>query len=206
MFASLDQTLFPKECEVLEVVPHTQYVLPIFKNGSTSLYRENYRKISFAELKTVKIVDVFVRDPHKRFLSGVQTYISKLPAHLDKMTILYFVKQFLYLNRHYCPQVYWLLNLQRFTQAKFRIRPIAELSSITSYTENQSTQDPEIQDYFLDTPVKFFNELDEVLTVNLINQTVSLDDILHVIRHNYDDLYDETFKTAEEIINALHKT
>jgi hypothetical protein len=205
MFSTLDQTLFPTECEVLEIVPHTCYVLPIFKNGSSSLAKENYRKIGFEELKQLEVIDVFVRDPHERFLSGVQTYLTKLPPHADPTTALYFIRQFLYLNRHYCPQVYWLLNLQRFTNAKFHIRPIDQLSSITHYRENQSAADPALKDFFVDTKVKFFNEIDEVLTINLINQTVSMAEILSVIKTNYDDLYDETFGTAQEIMNALHK-
>lgn len=204
MFSTLDQILFPTECEVLEIVPHTRYVLPIFKNGSSSLAKENYRKIGFEELKQVQVIDVFVRDPHERFLSGVQTYLTKLPD-LDPKTVLYFVRHFLYLNRHYCPQVYWLLNLQRFTNAKFHIRPIDQLSSITRYRENQSAIDTTLKDFFADTKVKFFNEIDEVLTINLINQTVSMAEIVSVIKANYDDLYDKTFGTAHEIMNALHK-
>lgn len=205
MFARIDQTLFPEECVVLEIVPHTHYVLPVFKNGSSSLNKQGFRAVSQQELRDLEVIDVFVRDPHERFLSGVQTYLTKLPDTFDRATILYFVKHFLYLNRHFCPQVYWLLNARRFTQARFRIRPLSELSTITDLRENQSVPDPDLARYFQDSRVRFFNEMDEALTVNLINQTVGIQDILTVIRSNYADLYQETFGTAEQVINALHQ-
>lgn len=205
MFARIDQTLFPEECVVLEIVPHTHYVLPIFKNGSSSLARQGFRPVSSSELANISEIDVFVRDPHERFLSGVQTYLTKVPE-LDRDTVLYFAKNFLYLNRHFCPQVYWLLNAARYTDARFRIRPITDLSTVTSLRENQSQPDLSLREYFADTKTRFFNEIDEALTVNLINQTVGIQDIIAVIRTNYADLYDETFATAESVINALHKT
>jgi hypothetical protein len=205
MFATVDQTLFPNKCVVLEIVPHTHYVLPIFKNGSSSLTSQGYRQVNLQELQDISVIDVFVRDPHDRFLSGVQTYLTKLPK-LDPSTILYFVKHFLYLNRHFCPQVYWLLNACRYTNARFHIRPWEQLNTVTQFNENQSVPDPALQDLFAETRVKFFNEIDEALTVNLINQTVSMQDIISVIKNNYEDLYQETFGTAEEIVNVLHKT
>jgi hypothetical protein len=64
--------------------------------------------------------------------------------------------------------------------------------------------DPALKDFFADTKLKFFNEIDEALTINLINQTVSMHEILSVIKTNYDDLYHETFGTAQEIMNVLH--
>lgn len=204
MFATVDQTLFPKECVVLEIVPHSHYVLPIFKNGSSSLVKQGYRQVDAQELRDIPVIDVFVRDPHERFLSGVQTYLTKLPD-LDPKTVLYFVKNFLYLNRHFCPQVYWLLNARRYTAARFHIRPWEQLSTVTEFKENQSVPDLSLQELFAETRVKFFNEIDEALTVNLINQTVSIQDIVSVIKTNYADLYQETFGTAEEIIDALHK-
>ena len=77
---------------------------------------------------------------------------------------------------------------------------------MTKFNKNQSVPDLSLQDLFAETRVKFFNEIDEVLTVNLINQTVSMHDIISVIKTNYAHLYQETFSTAEEIVDALHKT
>ena len=208
MFSSLDYELFSNDCQVLEIVPDSQYVYPIFKNGSSSLHScINYRCINKQELNSLKEIDVYVRDPHQRFLSGVQTFIQNLGSQADKKTALYFIEKYLYLNLHYCPQVYWLINLSRFTDAKFRIKDISELSKITSYYENKSQPDLEISEYFSNkTKVRFFNEIDEVLTVNLINQTVSLQEILSIIKKNYGSLFDETFNLTQQIADVLSKT
>jgi len=208
MFSAIDQTLFPNECVVLEVEPHTRYVYPIFKNGSTSLFfGSKYQKLSIDELKDLSVIEVYVRNPHERFLSGVQTFVEKLTPTLDKNTILYFVGKYLYLNRHYCPQLFWLLNLSRYTNSKFHLLPVEQLTNITNVTLNQSTKNLEIQQYFENNvKVKFFNEIDEVLTVNLINRIVSLSDIMNVVNENYGSLYQEMFNTSKEIVNVLSKT
>ena len=49
----------------------------------------------------------------------------------------------------------------------------------------------------------FFNEIDEVLTVNLIGKTVTIEEILYTLKENYTELYNDTFKTAKEILNVL---
>lgn len=207
MFSTIDQTLFPDECVVLEL-PHTRYVYPIFKNGSSSLFKcKDYRVLTKDQLKDLSVVDVYVRDPHERFLTGVQTFIENLGASVDKSTVLYFVENYLYLNRHYTPQIFWLLNLSRYTRAKFHLKPMSMLQEVTAFKDNVSIKDSEIESYFKDKiKVKFFNEVDEVLTVNLINRVVSLEEILFTIKQNYRDLYQEMFGTSLEISNVLHKT
>lgn len=208
MFASLDYSIFPDECVVLEIVPHTRYVYPIFKNGSSSLMAEfGKNQISIKDLANVPVIDVIVRDPHQRFLSGVKTFLAKINPSLDKKTVLYFVEHYLYLNRHFCPQLYWLINLARFTNAKFRLLPMSSLSQFTGLHRNESLTDCEIVEYFqTKTKVKFFNEVDEALTVNLINQTVTLKDILSVVKSNYADLYTEMFYISQDVNRVLFKT
>lgn len=208
MFSTIDQNLFPNECVVLEIEPHARYVYPIFKNGSSSLIADlKFRRVPIDEIKDLSVIEVYVRNPHDRFLSGVQTFVEKLGSEFDKNTILYFVKQYLYLNRHYSPQVYWLMNLARFTDAKFHLLPVDQLKNITSLNNNKSIKDPEIKKYFQDNvKVKFFNEIDETLTVNLINQVVSLSDVMNVVKQNYGTLYQETFGTFTEVNNVLSAT
>jgi hypothetical protein len=199
--------LFPDDVEVLEIIPQHQYVYPIFKNGSTSLRKSSYLAVSNQELKNLTNIEVFVRNPHDRFLSGVQTYISKLGAKYDSQTVLTLISQNLYLNRHFCPQLYWILNLSRFTSAKLTIKPFEELSLITGYTANRSIPNSEITEFFkTNSKILFYNEMDEVLTVNLIGKTVTVEEILYTLKENYTELYNDTFKTAKEILNVLPRT
>jgi len=207
MLDYLGKTLFPGDVEVLEIIPQHRYVYPIFKNGSTSLRKSNYLAVSNQELKNLTNIEVFVRNPHNRFLSGVHTYINKLGPEYDSQTVLNLISQNLYLNRHFCPQLYWILNLSRFTSATLTIKPIEELSLITEHMENQSTLNPKIAEFFNKNPkVLFYNEMDEVLTVNLVGKTVTVNEILLTLKENYTELYNNIFKTAEEILNVLPKT
>jgi hypothetical protein len=207
MLGRLGQLLFPNHVEVLEIVPQRQYVYPIFKNGTTSLKETDYPTVGLANLRDISNIEVFVRNPHERFLSGVQTYIKKLGPGIDKKTALYFLNQIHYVDRHCCPQLYWLLNLNRFTNATITLRPIDELVTITTHHLHQSTVDPEIQEFFSKNKnLLFFNEMDEVLTVNLIGKTVTLEQILTVFKENYTELYNDTFDTGTQIINALPQT
>lgn len=205
MFSEIDRILFPKECLVLETEPGIQYVYPIFKNGSSSLFAEKkFKTLDLEEIAPLSVIDVFVRDPHARFLSGVQTYLKKSPPYLDRKTMLFMVERYLYLNRHFCPQIYWLLNLSRFTNSKFRLRRIEDLKNVVSRHLNKSDIDSDILEYFQDKPqVKFFNEMDEVLTVNLIDQVVTMADIIEVLKNNYGTLYDDTFSISKAIVDAL---
>lgn len=205
MFGNIDRILFPDECPVLEIEPGTQYVYPIFKNGSSSLFSEKkFRRLDLDEISRLSVVDVFVRDPHERFLSGVQTYLEKVPAWLDRKTMLFMIEEYLYLNRHFCPQIYWLLNLARFTTAKFRIRKLSELKTITNRHQNKSSMDKDIVDFFQHSVrVKFFNEMDEVLTINCIDKTVTMREILAVLARNYGTLYQDAFSVGKTVTNVL---
>jgi hypothetical protein len=51
--------------------------------------------------------------------------------------------------------------------------------------------------------LKFYLEMDEVLTVNLINQTVSFEQIFDVLKSNYPDIYQEVFLTAKNILHVV---
>jgi len=208
VLADIDRTLFPDECLVIEIEPGTRFAYPIFKNGSSSLIKaDQFKTLSREEINHLSTVDVFVRNPHERFLSGVQTYLKNASPELDRKTLLFMIQRYLYLDRHFCPQLYWLINLSRFTSAKFHLRPMDDLRHVVNTNLNESQHDSDIKEYFRDMPhVKFYNEMDEVLTVNLINQTVSLIDIMEVLRDRYGTLYQDTFGVSKIIANVLSPT
>lgn len=208
MLANLGNELFPDECTVLEIVPSHHYVFPIFKNGSSSLAKSGFRTIACGELQNLQVVDIFVRDPLPRFFSGVQTFLSKIDKNLDKHTILWMIEHYLFFNRHFCPQMYWLLNFRRFSNARLRVRPIAELSELVPLHLNSSELDSEIVDFFEQgsSKYKFFLEMDEVLTVNFINQTVDYEQLMQTLWSNYGSLYLDTFEKLKQINVVVPET
>jgi len=200
MLSQLDNIIFPDRCEVLEVAPQ-RYVYPIYKNGYSSLNNSGFRILDLIELPKLDTVEIFVRDPIERFFSGLSTWIEH-NDHLDKSTMLFMAGHHLFINRHYSPQFHWLVNLRRFTTAKIKINPIADLSTITNLrlNENKNKVHYDISHF---SKVAFYMQLDKVLTENFIGQTVEFTEIVATIRQKYPEVYQEVIQRSINICNVL---
>ena len=201
MLSQLDNIIFPDRCDVLEIVPSQRYVYPIYKNGSSSLYKSGFRLVDHDELSNIPVVDIYVRNPYDRFVTGVNTFLQH-NAKLDQSTVLHFVNDYLFLNRHFCPQFHWLVNLQRFTNAKIRINPISALSDITALRVNQS-EDPLLDEYLSRDKLHFYLSIDKVLTEDLLGKTVPFKLIVQTIKHRYPEVYKEVIQRSKDLCNVL---
>ena len=201
MLSQLDNIIFPDRCDVLEIVPSQRYVYPIYKNGSSSLYNSGFRLVEHDELPNIPIVDIYVRNPYDRFVTGVNTFLQH-NNNLDSATVLHFINNYLFLNRHFCPQFHWLVNLQRFTRAKIRINSIDTLSEITALKVNQS-QDPLLDEVLSTEKLHFYLSIDKVLTEDLLGKTVPFKLIAQTIRHRYPDVYKEVVQRSIDLCNVL---
>ena len=139
MKTSLDTELFPNLCEVVSLPLHNQWVYLIQKNGNTSLRyqqrRDNLKVFSNNEIQALDYVDVYIRNPRDRYVSGINTYLQHLQRdypELDSSTAFWFAKQYKFLNSHYLPQFHWLANLARYlrSDAKIRLRNFKDFASI----------------------------------------------------------------------------
>ena len=108
MKTALDTELFPKLCEVVEIPLHNQWVYLIQKNGNSSLrgqqIRDNLAVFTNSEISTLDYVDVYIRNPRVRYVSGINTYLQHLQRdhpELDPTTAFWFAKQYKFLNSHY---------------------------------------------------------------------------------------------------------
>lgn len=201
MLSQLDNIIFPDRCDVLEIVPSQRYVYPIYKNGSSSLYKSGFRLVDHDELSNIPVVDIYVRNPYDRFVTGVNTFLQH-NAKLDQSTVLHFVNNYLFLNRHFCPQFHWLVNLQRFTNAKIRINPISALSDITALRVNQS-EDSLLDEYLSRDKLHFYLSIDKVLTEDLLGKTVPFKLIVQTIKHRYPEMYKEIIQRSKDLCNVL---
>lgn len=201
MLSQLDNIIFPDRCDVLEIVPSQRYVYPIHKNGSSSLYNSGFRLVNHDELHSVPVVDIYVRDPYDRFITGVNTFLQH-NSNLDRDTVLHFVGNYLFLNRHFCPQFHWLVNLQRFTNAKIRINPINSLSEITGLTHNQS-KNLVLNKYFDNDKLRFYLSIDKVLTEDLLGKTIPFKLIVQTIQYRYPSVYKEVIQRSLDLCNVL---
>lgn len=203
MLSQLDNIIFPDRCDVLEIVPSQRYVYPIFKNGSSSLYADNYRIVPEEELKNIPVIDIYVRNSYERFISGVQTFLMQNPE-ADEKTLLAIIGSYLFLNRHFCPQFHWLVNLHRFTDAKIRINSVSSLNEITNQHSNKQIKRQAIDDYFKNhEKLHFYLSIDKVLTELLVGFTVEFKDIVKLIKIRHPDVYIELIQRSKDLCTVL---
>lgn len=202
MLSQLDNIIFPDRCEVLEVAPQ-RFVYPIYKNGSSSLTKAGYQHVPFEKLPEINVIEIYVRDPYDRFLSGVQTYLMQNFA-LDRKTMLHIVGENLFLNRHYAPQFHWLVNLQRFTKAKIKINPIEKLSELTAHYDNQQDKDYDISEFFKgNEKIQFYTSIDKILTETLLGHTVRFKDIVRLLELKQPEVYNEIVLRSINLCSVL---
>lgn len=136
MYNHIDRIIFPNWCEVYQTASH-QYVYPIFKNGTNSLkvsqLKNNWKILINEQLKKLDTIVVFWRPAFERYISGVNSVIQfelRDNTHLDVNTIKFFIKKYPFLDRHYCPQYFWLINLMKYTKCKVLIKPLSKINDI----------------------------------------------------------------------------
>ena len=147
MLSRIDDIIFPDRCEVIEIEASQRYIYPIFKNGSSSIneYAQAQKlKILFNEqIKKISNIDIILRDPLERFISGINTYVSNTKQdnpRLDIDTIIYFAETYLFLDRHYAPQFSWLVNLTRYAgkNTKLHLHGMESLKEFTPLLINSN--------------------------------------------------------------------
>jgi hypothetical protein len=219
MFSEVDSVIFPKSCEVIQVASQ-HFVYPIFKCGRSSLLisMESQGWTFVPEGKISGITDpitVFLRDPKDRFVSGVNTYLQHLSAEgnqLDQHTVLYFINRYLFLNRHYAPQFFWLLNLARFSgvNALIELKPMTDISLLTDKhshamvdpVTDQLKQQIESFDW---SKLELYLFLDQIL-LDHVGQTLTIADLIDYVKHKQPELYNLVFQSTMDITNVLPQT
>ena len=129
MKTALDTELFPNKCEVVHIPLHNQWVYLIQKNGNSSLRiqqsRDNLAVFTNNEISALDSVDVYIRNPRARYVSGVNTYLQHLQRdhpELDYSTAFWFARRYKFLNTHYLPQFHWVANLSQYLRGDTKIR------------------------------------------------------------------------------------
>lgn len=216
MFSEVDSIVFPDSCEVIQVASQ-QFVYPIFKCGRSSLtWKMESRGWTFVPEKDINKINtpirIFLREPRERFLSGINTYLQHLAAEgndLDQHTVLYFVNRYLFLNRHYAPQFFWLLNLARFTRPDTLVTfsPMTEIGQLTHFNSRAGVEPltDELKqkiNSFNWTTVELYYALDQIL-IDHIGKTITIHELLTHVQDKHSDLYNLVFKKSLNITNVL---
>lgn len=140
MLSRIDEIIYPNRCEVIEFKDLQRFVYPIFKNGSSSLteytQQQKYKILVNEQIKKIPVIDIILRDPTNRFISGFNTFVyntKRENPNLDLDTIIYFAENYLFLNRHYAPQLSWLLNLNKYLHKDARLK-LHDMSALSMFT------------------------------------------------------------------------
>jgi len=203
MLSYIDPILFPDNCVLHEVSPD-RYIYPIFKNGSDGVQRKAIRTLDHDQIFKLDNVEIFLRDPFDRYVSGVQSYLRFNPT-LDRITALQLIDEFLFLNRHFTLQFHWIVNLQRFTNnASMTFLPMSKLTDIIGRPWNTSARDQALVDYFKDNEkLRFYLQLDKMLYEDFMGKTVKFKDILsHLVKFD-SVLYKEVIQRSQDLCNVL---
>jgi hypothetical protein len=217
VFSELDSIIFPDSCEVIQVTSQ-HFVFPIFKCGRSSLTRSMVDKgwtfVPESKIKNISCpITIFLRDPKERFTSGVNTFIQHLQSNdLDTHTILYFINRYLFLNRHYAPQFFWMLNLYRYsgpdTYVNFRhMTDISLLTTVHSHADVEPVTDQLLEHIqsFDWSKLELYFYLDQIM-LDHIGKTVKICDLITHVKENHTTLYNLVFEKSLNVINVLPKT
>lgn len=214
MLSNLDHIIFPDRCEVIEIIPSQRYFYPIFKNGSSSVCEQaklsKWKIFLNEKIKRIPSVDVVVRDPQQRLISGINSFITqtiKANPSLDRNTVFWFAKNYLHINRHYCMQYVWLLNLARYldSDTKINLLGMDSIKQITDFSSNPWGQkDIAISDQLLDLPgQEMYDRIDKVL-VDAIGQRLTFAEITELIQTQDYEAYKQVILRAQNILNSTY--
>jgi hypothetical protein len=217
MLSYLDRIIFPDRCDVIEVVPSQRYVYPIFKNASSSLYYEaiqsNWRIIINEQIKKLNQIEIILRDPQQRLVSGFNTFVQHVlrdNPELDRHTVIWFAKKYLFLDRHYCPQFVWLVSLSRYLSANavltFRhMDSVADITLLHRLPEGITPATKEIQQQVDSIPnIEMYQRLDQVLFDQCMGQSMTFAHLLIILNQHDPIAYDWVIGRSQQILNSTY--
>ena len=216
MLSHLDRIIFPDRCEVIEVIPSQRYVYPIFKNGHSSFVsakRKNKWPVQInQQIQKLKQIDIIIRNPEDRLISGINTYIHftiRDNLTLDQETVQWFALNHLYLNRHYCPQFLWILNIARYLDidTKLNFLPMSEIGIITGFNKKpvgiSPASDELIKKIKLATNNEMYQRIDAVI-FECIGQSLTFKELLQQINTIDPDAYNYVIVHSQQILNPTY--
>ena len=185
---------------MVEIPLHNQWVYLIQKNGNTSVRlqqkRDNLTVFSNNEISALDYVDVYIRNPRDRYVSGINTYLQHLQRdypELDPSTAFWFAKRYKFLNTHYLPQFHWLANLARYlgNDTKIRFGNFKDFGAITDFKSRANVTPPNkdfVTELFKENHgIELWLYLDQIL-LELAGQEFTWTELLDYYQKNYKNI------------------
>jgi hypothetical protein len=167
--------LLNTDCTVVGIGHHTVY--PIFRVGSSSLFASSDKKYTNHEIKDCKHIDILIRDPRDRFISGLLEYSRK--NGLDIHNALLSVRAGKLIDRHFAPQYMWLLHLYKFYRGPVTLKSFEHIKTITNTHINKANTNR--KEVTVPTPEQFLKV--DYLLMQHYDKTMKLGDLIEENRH-----------------------
>jgi hypothetical protein len=216
MLSHLDRILFPDRCEVIEVIPSQRYVYVIFKNGYASFlsYQKtnNCRVLINQQINKITNIDIIVRDPQDRLVSGINTYTQHIMRDnptLDLSTVEWFAQNYLYIDRHYHLQFSWLLNLARYLGADTKLNflsmnDISRIISVNKKPEGVNNVTTELSTQIAQiTNNEMYQRIDMII-FECIGRSMTFKELLQHIKISDPAAYAYVIEYAQQILNPTY--
>jgi hypothetical protein len=126
--------LINTDCVVVDIGEVTVY--PIFRNGSTSLFRACDRRHINDQIKDCENIEILIRNPDDRFISGINMYSEQNDLSVEETWSK--ARQGTLVDRHFCPQYIWLLHLYKFYRGTVTLRKFEHIKALTSIHRKKS--------------------------------------------------------------------
>ena len=216
MLSNLDRILFPDRCEVREIISSQRYVYVIFKNGHSSInvsrLTDPQRIYINEQIKKLNSIEVIIRNPKDRLLSGINTFIQHTLRDnpgLDKNTVEWFALNYLSLDRHYASQFVWLLHLARYLNPD-AILNLLPMSAVGEITGKNIKPDGVVQaDSALVEKIssiknnEMYQRIDAVI-FNCVGQSLTWQEILQKIKTADPTAYEYVVEYSQQILNPTY--
>lgn len=212
MFTRLDDILYPNTVEVYDFHEINKFVYPIFKCGRSTIIEianeKRFPVLINEQIKQLKIIDIYLRNPKERFISGVRTYIHNIRnENLDVNTIIYYIKQGIILDRHFLPQVCWLINLARYLSptTKLSLHSIAMLNEYSQGVHATPEKDESIDLSKLEhvPNLEMYHRLDQIILDELVGQSWTINEILDHLKARDITAYTATIGKAQHVLSKI---
>ena len=162
--------LFNTDCVVITVGEHTLY--PIFRNGWSTLNGVADRKYLNDDIAQCEKIDVLIRPPKQRFVSGVNEYCRQNNLDLEDTYKAIVAEEIM--DRHFTPQCIWLLHLYKYYKGKITLKNFEHIKNITHTHLNKSKSQTniEVPEKFTDTDEKLMHYIDKTVSIGEIIKNV----------------------------------
>jgi len=166
--------ILTRDCTVIKANGYTVY--PIHRVGFTSLMHAADATYTNSEISGLQHIDVLIRDPEERFISGVNEYARQ--NNYNVLDVYEKVKNQDFVDTHFIPQYFWLMNLYRFFRGEITIRPFSFIANITDVHMRKDESRVDLH------PLENFTEVDaEIIRKTTVQKRYHIKDFIKAYRH-----------------------